>query len=217
MRLKISHGEIGLEIDEHPSARFVMIFAHGAGAPMLHPFMTGIGTRIARQGGHVIRFNFPYIEKGRKSPGAPGPNIDTIGEVVAFAKNQFPQLPLFLSGKSYGGRMSSHWLHGNPTRDIRGIIYFGFPLHAPGRQSKDRAQHLYSLEIPQFFIQGTRDTLANYELIQEVVAACPHGELLTIQTGDHGFKVLKKETGKSQEEVLDDLATHAVEWIYRQL
>ncbi len=219
MQISISEkiGQVSCEVDEPQDPKYNLILAHGAGAPMVHPFMATLAGEISSLSGNVIRFNFPYIEKGRKAPGSPGPSIETIARVADFTMENYPDLPVFLSGKSYGGRMSSHLVAEQLSIPVRGLIYFGFPLHAPGRDSKDRAEHLYSINLPQLFFQGTRDSLANYEMIREVIAACKEGTLVTIEDGDHSFKVRKKVTGLSHDEVIKRIAFDTNSWILGHL
>ncbi len=216
-KLNLTSGTITVEINEASQPEYILVLAHGAGAGMNHPFMINIAESISSYVGSVIRFNFPYMEQGRKSPGSPKPNIEAIQKVYEFTGDRFAGLPIFLSGKSYGGRLSSHLIADQPSLSVAGLIYFGFPLHAPGRDSIDRAAHLYHIEIPQLFIQGTRDKLANYEMIQGVIKECRKADLLTIEQGDHSFKVPKKLTGKTPEDIIELISTEANSWILNQI
>lgn len=210
-------GSVSYEIDEAPHAKAVLLIAHGAGAGMHHPFMAQLAGRIAEQGFHAARFNFPYMEQGRKSPGSPKSNIATWREAVRHTHSQYPRLPVFVSGKSYGGRMASHLLAEEGISDIvRGVIYFGFPLHAPGRDSKDRAAHLPQITQPQLFLQGERETLANQTLIEEVVADLSNAHMEIIDFADHSFNVPKK-SGRTKEDVMDFLTTTSADWMTKQL
>ena len=206
-------GAISYEIKEQGVSAYTLILAHGAGAGMHHPFMQDLAERISGMDGRVILFNLPYMEQGRSSPGSPKPNIETIGQLVDFAMANFPDEPVLLSGKSYGGRMSSHWVAEHPDSKVAGLVYFGFPLHAPGRDSKDRAAHIYDIPIPQLFIQGTNDKLANFGMINEVAAAAQHAKLHEIPHGDHSFKVPKRISNMSAADVMDNIATAANSWI----
>jgi predicted alpha/beta-hydrolase family hydrolase len=168
-----------------PIAR--MIVAHGAGAPATHPWMNTLATKLAEVGIEVFRFNFPYIEKGRKAPGSPKEAQEAWMEAIAQVdKKSGP--PLFLAGKSYGGRMGSHLLSEYDYPDVKGIIYFGFPLHAPGKPGIDRAAHLKDIDCPQLFIQGTKDSLADIKLMRKVAGKLPEGTLVEIPEGDHSLK-----------------------------
>lgn len=206
--LNESLGEISIEITEANSPKGILIIAHGAGAGMHHPFMVDLSNEISALGYHAVRFNFPYMEEGRKSPGSPKKNIETWELVINHIHGLHPDLPIFLSGKSYGGRMASHLLAEKSFDYVKGIIYFGFPLHAPGRDSKDRASHLDQVSVPQLFIQGTKDKLANIDLIQEVLNDLSKVELVKIEDADHSFNVPKK-LGISKSDMIVKLSEFA--------
>lgn len=209
-------GEITFESTEAPDSNKVLIIAHGAGAGMHHPFMVDLSNAIASLGIHAVRFNFPYMEQGRRAPGSPKDAIAAWKVVIEAISTQYPQASIFISGKSYGGRMASHLLAEDASINAKGIIYIGFPLHAPGRDSKDRANHLGDISIPQLFIQGTKDKLANFEMINEVVASLPNAEIKVIENGDHSFKV-SKSVGISKQEMIEKLAKISSDWINHQL
>ncbi|MEQ9218411.1 MAG: dienelactone hydrolase family protein [Cyclobacteriaceae bacterium] len=205
-------GSIQLEIDESKDSKHCLVLAHGAGAGMDHPFMKSLAKGICAHGIHVIRFNFPYKQKGKKMPGSPRESILAIEKVALFAKDKFPDCSIVLSGKSYGGRMSSHVVAEQPGLGIKGLVYFGFPLHAPGKASTDRANHLKTIEIPQLFLQGTNDALANYEMIQAVVAEQKKTDLVAFELADHSFKTPKTAPMKTSE-VFKQLVDRAAQWI----
>ncbi|MEO9484771.1 MAG: alpha/beta family hydrolase [Ekhidna sp.] len=209
-------GKISVEIDEASNARAILIMAHGAGAGMLHPFMQVLASKIALIDITTIRFNFPYMEQGRKSPGSPKTNIEAWKAVVDYVSNTYPDLPIFTSGKSYGGRMASHLIAQNQISAIKGIIYFGFPLHAPGRDSIDRAAHLADINIPQLFLQGSKDKLANPDLMNEVVKSLQMVEMELIEDADHSFNVPKR-SGKTKEDIMDFLAQKSEAWMKDKL
>ncbi|MEM6829712.1 MAG: alpha/beta family hydrolase [Bacteroidota bacterium] len=204
--------KIHLKIDEATAPKAVIIIAHGAGAGMDHPFMQSIAHAISQRGIHAVRFNFPYMEAGRKSPGSSKKNIEAWRVVIPEIQKKYPALPIFLSGKSYGGRMASHLLAETPIDGIQGIIYFGFPLHAPGKVGKERADHLDKINVPQLFLQGTRDKLATIGLIKEVVATLKDASLYEIPDGDHSFKV-PKSASLSQDETLKLLTDQSISFI----
>lgn len=204
-------GKISYEIDLAAEASPALILAHGAGAGMDHPFMVSLGKMISAKGINVIRFNFPYKEQGRKMPGSPKHAIEAWKGILSEVKRTYSKSPIFISGKSYGGRMGSHLLHEYPDKGVDGIIYFGFPLHAPGRDSIERAAHLAHIRIPQLFLQGTRDKLANIELMKEVTGKLSNAELHEIDSADHSFNVPKAVASK--EEMMELLAQKTAEWI----
>lgn len=205
-------GKITLEIDEASNPVAVLIIAHGAGAGMHHPFMNNVGKGIADKGITTVRFNFPYMEQGRKSPGSPKANIETWGIVIEHIIDKHSSLPIFISGKSYGGRMASHLIAESTLPEVKGIVYFGFPLHAPGRDSVDRASHLVNIKVPQLFIQGTNDKLANLELMKEVTDSLNNVQLEIIEYGDHSFNVPKK-SGRTKDEIITLIVNKSAEWI----
>ncbi|MBV6639441.1 MAG: dienelactone hydrolase family protein [Cyclobacteriaceae bacterium] len=205
-------GRIQLEIDESSQARHCLVLAHGAGAGMEHAFMKSLAKGICAHGIHVIRFNFPYKQKGKKMPGSPKESILALEKVALFAKEKYADSAIILSGKSYGGRMSSHLVAEQPELGIKGLVYFGFPLHAPGKASTDRANHLSSIKVPQLFLQGTNDALANFEMISEVVAGQKKADLVAFEQADHSFKTPKTAPMKTSE-VFKQLIEKSSSWI----
>ncbi len=210
--LNESLGKISLELHESKSPGGIIILAHGAGAGMHHSFMVKVADKISENGFHTVRFNFPYMEEGRKSPGSPKKNIEAWGLVLNHIQAHHPDLPIFLAGKSYGGRMASHLLAEKAYEQVKGIVYFGFPLHAPGKDSKDRADHLNQVGVPQLFLQGTKDKLANINLINEVVKELEKAELVEIEDADHSFNVPKK-LGISKDEMINQLARFSTDFM----
>lgn len=209
-------GKINIEVDKAARPQAVLIIAHGAGAGMHHPFMSTLAKEIANKDIHAIRFNFPYMEQGRKSPGSPKANIETWRLIVEHIATIYEGLDIFISGKSYGGRMASHLMAETPSEKVKGIIYYGFPLHAPGRDSIDRASHLSDVKVPQLFLQGSKDKLANINLMNEVIGELTDVRLEVIQDGDHSFNVPKK-SGKTKEDVMQFLVNQSAKWIKSQL
>lgn len=204
--------KISLEIEEISDCSHCLILAHGAGAGMDHSFMKSLAKGIHAKGIQVIRFNFPYKEKGKKMPGSPKESILALEKVAEFAFVNYPQASVILSGKSYGGRMASHLVAEQPEMGIKGLIYYGFPLHAPGRDSPDRANHLADIRIPQLFFQGTNDALANFELISAVVANQKHARMVSFEQADHSFKTPKAALKKTSE-IFDELVNQSAKWI----
>lgn len=184
---------------ENPFATLVV--AHGAGAGMEHPFLQGFAEALAHEGVATLRFNFPYREAGRRFPDRPPLSISTWREVMAVAAGLGDGGPVWAGGKSFGGRMASMAVgEGMPAR---GLVYLGYPLHAPGKPEKLRDEHLYGIKVPMLFLQGTRDTFATPELLEAVVEKIgPTATLQWSDGGDHSFAVkgLKRgaaETGAS--------------------
>ena len=198
-----------------PAARFALALAHGAGAGMRHPFMETVSQALAGVGVATYRYEFPYMEAGEKRPDPPARAEARVREAVAAAATALPGLPLFVGGKSFGGRMSSGAQSRAPLPGVRGLVFFGFPLHAAGRPDDSRAAHLASITVPMLFLQGTRDTLADLDLIRGV---CEHlGPLATLHVvagADHSFSVLKR-SGRTSAEVLTELASTTAAWMAR--
>jgi hypothetical protein len=189
------------------------VFAHGAGAGMRHPFMVNLSAALAQRGVATLRFQFPYMQQGSKRPDSPKVAHAAIRAAVAEAARRLPGVPLFAGGKSFGGRMTSQAQSIEPLAGVRGIVFVGFPLHAPNEPGTARADHLAQVQVPMLFLQGTRDPLAQLDLVKETVAGL--GERATLHVvagGDHSFDVLKS-SGRTAEEVRDELAHTIVSWI----
>lgn len=203
-------------LDRPSAARALLVLAHGAGAGMRHHFMERIAGALAARGVAVFRFNFPFLEakKGRVDP--PAVLEQTVRVAVAAAEQAAPGLPLFAGGKSLGGRMSSRAAAFPPGLGVRGLVFFGFPLHPPRRPATQRAAHLADVAAPMLFLQGTRDDLADLELIRGVIATLPRATLHVVAGADHGFEVLKR-SGRTNDEVLAELADTAAGWISETL
>src|SRR5712675_1976672 len=149
-----------------PDARACYVLAHGAGAGMAHPFMTAIANGLAERGIATLRYQFPYMEQGSKRPDAPKLAQATVRAAVAEAARLLPQLALFAGGKSFGGRMTSQAQAASPLPGVRGLVFLGFPLHPPGPPSDERGAHLFDVQIPMLFMQGTRDEFADLGLLK---------------------------------------------------
>lgn len=170
----------------------IMTFAHGAGAGMKNKFMENVSVSLAEQGIATLRFNFAYMENGRKMPDTKPVAAAAVAAAVNKAAELYPKLPLFACGKSFGGRMTSTAASEGLLPNVKGIIFFGFPLHAPGNPSNERAEHLYKVDIPMLFLQGTRDSLASLDLLKPVIKKIgKKADLFIIEGADHSFHVPK--------------------------
>jgi hypothetical protein len=150
---------------------------------------------------------------GRRRPDPPRIAEAAVRAAVAAARHDVPDLPIIAGGKSFGGRMTSQAAANEPLADVKGLVFLGFPLHAPGRDDDKRAAHLYDLDLPMLFIQGTRDSLANLDLMKGVCKELGSGAVLHIvDGGDHSFKVPKR-TGRTQVEVMDEIADAVAQWV----
>ncbi len=189
------------------------MLAHGAGAGMHHRFMEVLAGRLAGHGIATFRYQFPYWEQGRRRPDPPRVLVKTVRSAVAAAADLAGDLPLFAGGKSMGGRMTSTSASEEPLSGIRGLIFFGFPLHPAGKPATVRGDHLADVTVPMLFLQGTRDKLAELDLLRPICQRL--GELASLHVvdgADHGFHVLKR-SGRTDDEVLDELTFEASDWI----
>lgn len=201
---------------EHPrGARALYVLAHGAGAGMRHAFMQAVATGLAGRGIATLRYQFPYIEAGGRRPDPPGVLEATVRAAVARAADVAPGTPLVAGGKSLGGRMTSTAAAKTPLPGVRGLVFLGFPLHAPGKPGTERAGHLQGVQIPMLFLQGTRDALAELSLVRGVCERLPKGTLHVVEGGDHSFAVLKR-SGRTEAEVMAELADTILAWIARE-
>lgn len=194
-------------------ARALLVLGHGAGAGMLHPFMVALAGHLAAEGVATLRYQFPYMEKGSRRPDRRPVLVSTVRAAVAEGARLAPDLPLFAGGKSMGGRMTSMAAAEEALLGVRGLIFVGFPLHPAGRPGIDRAEHLQDVACPMFFLQGTRDKLADLELLRPVLENL--GEMATVHVvdgADHGFHVLKR-SGRTDDEVLVELAAETRRFI----
>ena len=195
-----------------PDAWAGFVLAHGAGAGMRHRFMERIAQALADRGMATLRYQFPYLESGGGRPDPPGVLEATVRAAVAAAWEIMPELPLVAGGKSLGGRMTSNAQARRPLPGVSGLVFIGFPLHPPKQPGESRADHLRAVELPMLFLQGTRDALAELDLITSVCHRLgPRATLHVVDGGDHSFAVLKR-SGRSEAEVMDELAETVVGW-----
>jgi len=195
------------------AASACLVLAHGAGAGMTHRSMTAIADGLAERGVATLRFQFPYMERGSKRPDPPGIAQATIRAAVGEALRRAGGLPLFAGGRSFGGRMTSQAQAEEPLPHVRGLVFFAFPLHPAGKPSVSRADHLRQVAVPMLFLQGTRDALAEPDLLRPMVARL--GPLATLQLApdaDHAFHVPSR-SGRKDSDVLAELLDAAAAWM----
>jgi predicted alpha/beta-hydrolase family hydrolase len=194
-------------------SRACYVLAHGAGAGMAHPFMTAIANELATRGVATLRYQFPYMENGSKRPDAPKIAHAAVRAAVGEAGRLLPQLPLVAGGKSFGGRMTSQAQAAAPLANVRGLAFLGFPLHPAKQPSNDRARHLADVQVPMLFLQGTRDELADLQLVQDLAGTLgPRATLELIIDADHSFHV-RKSSGSTDAQVIGHLADLLAAWI----
>ena len=200
-----------LQVPADPRA--CLVLAHGAGAGMGHPFMVSVAQGLAERGIGTLRYQFPYMERGSKHPDAPHIAQATVRSAVAEASRLAPGMPLFAGGKSFGGRMSSQAQAESPLPGVRGIAFLGFPLHPPGRPSDERGKHLFDVSVPMLFLQGSRDELADLELLRPLVARLgARATLKVFADADHSFHVPAR-SGRKDAEVRAELLDALAGWI----
>ncbi|HEX9109669.1 MAG TPA: alpha/beta family hydrolase [Longimicrobiales bacterium] len=193
-------------------ARALLVFGHGAGAGMRHPFMEAVSRRLAERGVATLRYQFPYMERRQARTDSPAVAAATVRAACDVARSEAPGLPLVAGGKSFGGRMTSTAQAEAPLPGVRGLIFFGFPLHPPKRPATTRAEHLARVTVPMLFLQGTRDDLADLQLIRGVTGELATATLHVVEGADHSFAVLKR-SGRAAGDVLDELVATASSWI----
>ena len=213
MKSKPSHvlvsesiGKVSLLTFSPKETKSILVLAHGAGAGMTHSFMENLAVALAGHSIGTVRYNFPYMEKGSRRPDVPAVAEKTVGAVLANTQEVFSGIPIFLGGKSFGGRMSSQFVANKNPSGLNGIVFYGFPLHAPGKPDNQRAGHLKSIKIPMLFLQGTNDALASLPLIEKVCEELPSATLVKFEGADHSFKIKKADA-------INDLVLNTAKWM----
>jgi predicted alpha/beta-hydrolase family hydrolase len=205
-------GDVSALLLRPADARFLYVFGHGAGAGMRHRFMEAASARLAEHGIATLRYQFPYMEADSRRPDSRSTLLATVRAAVACAADAAPDLPLLAGGKSMGGRMTSLAAADAPLPGVRGLVFFGFPLHPASLPSTERAAHLAQVQLPMLFLQGDRDPLADLALLGPICARSPERMTLrVVPTADHSFHVLKR-SGRTDDEVLDELVRIVEDW-----
>jgi uncharacterized protein len=205
-------GSVSAVLVRPPDPWLLYVLAHGAGAGMHHHFLESISGILAQRGIATLRYQFPYIEAGRKRPDDPSVLEATVRAAVGKARDLAPELPLVAGGKSLGGRMTSSAAAAGVFPGVRGLVFLGFPLHPPGQPGTGRADHLDRVDVPMLFLQGTRDGFARVDLITDVCEGLEPGATLhLVEGGDHSFRVLKR-SGRTGGEVLEELGDTIAQW-----
>jgi uncharacterized protein len=195
------------------SARACYVLAHGAGAGMFHPFMDVAARELGERGIATLRYQFPYMEQRARRPDPPKLAHATVRAAVAEAARLAPALPLVAGGKSFGGRMTSQAQAASPLPGVRGLAFLGFPLHPAGRPSDARAEHLFAVEVPMLFLQGSRDKLAELGLLQRLMERLgERASLRLLEDADHSFRVPAR-AGRKDADVTRDMMDALAAWI----
>ena len=197
------------------NARACLVLAHGAGAGMAHPSMAAIAEGLEERGVATLRFQFPYMERGSKRVDSPRVAHAAVRAAVSEARRRAGTLPLFAGGKSFGGRMTSQTQAEAPLEDVRGLVFFGFPLHPAGAPSVERAAHLKDVGVAMLFLQGSNDALADVSLMRPAVAALGRRATLRLfADADHSFHVTKR-SGRTNAAVMGEVLDVAAEWMFK--
>ena len=193
-------------------ARACYVFAHGAGAGMAHPFMERVASELGERGIATLRYQFPYMEQGSKRPDQPLLAQATVRAAVGAAARLAPALPMIAGGKSFGGRMTSQAQAASPLPGVRGLVFFGFPLHPAGKPSDQRAEHLFEVHVPMLFLQGTRDALADLALLAPLIERLgDRATLRLLEDADHSFHVPAR-TGRKDADVRREMLDAFADW-----
>jgi predicted alpha/beta-hydrolase family hydrolase len=196
-------------------AKALYVFAHGAGVGMNHPSMAANAQGLAERGIASLRFNFPFMEKRTRRPDPPRIAHVAVRAAVGAAGEMAGDLPLFAGGRSYGGRMTSQAQSVAPLPGVRGLAFLGFPLHPAGKPGIERADHLAEVQIPMLFVSGSRDGLAELDLLKSVVE--PLGERATLHVIDHADHSLRvpAKSGRTPEQVQAEALDALAEWMIK--
>ena len=204
-------GDVSALLMRPEGATHILVLGHGASSNMRTPMLQTIAERLTEQNIATFRYNFPYSEKGggRNSVAT---CIATIRSAVAAAHEAAPDLPILAGGHSFSGRMTSTAASEAPIENVKGLVFFSFPLHPAGEPSTKRADHLAAVTVPMLFLSGTRDALAELDLLEPVVKNLgKQATLHLVDTADHSFKILKRSR-TSNEDVFVELARATRTW-----
>jgi uncharacterized protein len=207
-------GEVRALLMRPENVRWLLVLGHGAGAGIQSEFMAALALNLAKHGIASFRYNFPYMEQGKTAPNPQSVLVETVRSAVSAAREHGGNVPLLAGGKSLGGRMTSIAASEEALPGVQGIVFFGFPLHAPGKPSNNRGEHLFNVSVPMLFLQGTRDSLADLTLLRPIcdrLQAQGNTALHVIDGADHGFHVTKK-SGRTGEGVLEELGNAVADW-----
>jgi hypothetical protein len=195
------------------SARACLVLAHGAGAGMAHKSMAALAAGLAERGIATLRYQFPYMERGARRPDPPAVAHKVVRAAIAKGAKRANGLPLFAGGRSFGGRMTSQAQALAPLPQVRGLVFFAFPLHPAGKPSRERAVHLSDVDVPMLFVTGSNDALASLNLLQPAIAELgARATLKLIDGADHSFHVPAK-SGRTDAGALAEALDAAAAWM----
>ena len=193
----------------------LLVLGHGASTPLDHRIMESIALHLSEAKLATFRYNFPYMERGGGGRDSQNVTLATIKAAVETAQG-LSHLPLLAGGHSFGGRMTSIAAAEQILTGVQGLIFFGFPLHAPGKPGLARAAHLSAITIPMLFLSGTRDNLAQPDLLQQVCTQLQGATLHWLDTANHGYKTLKR-VRPDPEDVYREMANLSQKWTQEQI
>jgi predicted alpha/beta-hydrolase family hydrolase len=212
-KVDTARGEVSLQVDGSSDASALVVLAHGAGAGLDSDFMAFMSEALVDRGLQVARFNFAYIEQGRKSPDKNDVLEETFRSVISALAEERAGKKLVLGGKSMGGRIASQVVAAGA--EVDGLVFHGYPLHPPGKPERMRDAHLHSIKVPMLFIEGTRDPFCPLETLEKVLAGVDApSELAVIEDGDHSFK-LRKSSGRSTKDAWIEAAEITARFVAR--
>ncbi len=207
LKIPVGDGFVSGLLRRPDRAKALYVFAHGAGAGMTHRSMESNAQGLAARGIATLRYQFPYMEKGSRRPDPPRIAHSAVRAAAEEAARLARGLPLFAGGRSFGGRMTSQAQADSPLLEVRGLAFLGFPLHPAGKPGIERAEHLARVQVPMLFVSGSRDALAEMDLLEPVVGSLGERATLHVVEGaDHSFRVAAKDA-----EALDTMA----DWMLR--
>lgn len=213
LAIDVGGDRISALLDRPREVRACYVLGHGAGAGMHHAFMTNVAAGLAQRGFASLRYQFPFMERGSKRPDPPKLAHAAVRAACAEAARRMPGVPLFAGGKSFGGRMTSQAQAEMPLEGVRGLVFLGFPLHAPGKPSDERGAHLTNVKAPMLFLQGSRDDLASLVLLRPLVTRLAYrASLIVLADADHSFHVPAR-SGRKDPEVMTELLDAAAAWM----
>ena len=202
-------------LDVPPDPRACLVLAHGAGAGMRHAFLANVASELRALGIATLRYNFPYMDRGSKRTDPPAVCHEAVRAAVAEAQRLVPNVPLFAGGKSFGGGMTSQTQALTPLPGVRGLVFFGFPLHPPKKPSDTRAEHLFNVTIPMLFLQGTRDEFADLTLLEPLFRKLgARATLRLFEHADHSFHVPAR-SGRTDAQVRGEILQTFADWSRR--
>lgn len=205
-------GEVSAILLRPEGAHWLYVFGHAASTGMRHPSMEKLAHALAEQGVATFRYQFPYMEKGGGGLDGKAVLLATVRSAVRAAAEAVPELSILAGGRSMGGRMTSMAQSEAPLPGVKGLVFVAFPLHPSGKPGTERADHLAKVDLPLLFLQGTKDDLADLNLLRPVVEGLgKRATLNLIETADHSFHVLKS-SGKTDDGVIEELAHTIAAW-----